>query len=110
MRLAVKVSGEPLGEAAYQIGMLHGMGQQIAVRLSNEDLLQLDAAVNRGEFASRAEAVRAGLELVLARQREREIAEEYRRAYAEQPQEPWVGEVGASLMGEALAEREREAQ
>lgn len=86
--------------------MLGGMSHQIAVRLSTEDLSQLDAAVNRGEFASRAEAVRAGLELVLARQREQEIAEEYRRAYTERPQEEWVGEAGASLMGEALAGRD----
>lgn len=93
---------------AYRDGMLSGMRQQIAVRLSDEDLSQLDAAVTRGDFASRAAAVRAGLGLVLARERERAIEAEYRRAYGDQPQEKWVGEAGAILMGEALAERERE--
>lgn len=83
------------------------MAQQIAVRIPSEDLARIDAAVERGRFASRAAAVRAGLELLLKVEREREIAEEYRRAYAASPQEDWVGEAGLAL-GAALITRDRE--
>ncbi len=85
--------------------MLTGMSQQIAIRLHDEDLAALDAAVAAGRYPSRAAAVRAGIGELVREQRNREIAEEYRRAYSEHPQEPWFAEASAQLAGERLAER-----
>ncbi len=56
-----------------------------------------------GRFANRSEALRAGLERVLAEEREREIDAAYRRGYGEMPQEEWVGEIG--LAGLAAFDR-----
>jgi Arc/MetJ-type ribon-helix-helix transcriptional regulator len=64
------------------------------VRLTKSDLAALDAAVASGRFASRSEALRAGLELILREEREREIDEAYARGYGRHPQEEWIGEVG----------------
>ena len=65
----------------------------------------MDRAVARGEFSTRTEAIRSALERLTREIRDREIAEEYRRAYTEQPQEEWVGEFGMSLLrSAALAE------
>jgi Arc/MetJ-type ribon-helix-helix transcriptional regulator len=89
--------------------MLTGMSQQIAIRLQDEDLAALDAAVAAGRYPSRAAAVRAGIGELLREQRDREIAEEYRRAYSEHPQEPWFAEASAQVVGERLAERSRSA-
>ena len=85
--------------------MLDGMSQQIAIRLDDEDLTALDAAVAAGRYPSRAAAVRAGIGELLREQRDREIAEAYRRAYSEHPQEPGFAEASALLAGERLAER-----
>lgn len=57
-------------------------------------MAELDAAVRRGRFTTRSDAVRAGIELLLREEREREIDEAYRRGYGEHPQEEWVGEAG----------------
>lgn len=85
--------------------MLGGMSQQIAIRLDDEDLTALDAAVAAGRYPSRAAAVRAGIGELLRAQRDREIAAEYRRAYSEHPQEPWFAEASAQIAGERLTER-----
>jgi Arc/MetJ-type ribon-helix-helix transcriptional regulator len=55
---------------------------QIAVRLTEPELGMLDSAVAAGGFASRAEAVRAGLRLLERDLRETRIAASYRAAYA----------------------------
>jgi Arc/MetJ-type ribon-helix-helix transcriptional regulator len=55
---------------------------QIAVRLTERELGMLDSAVVAGGFASRAEAVRAGLRLLERNLREARIAASYRAAYA----------------------------
>jgi Arc/MetJ-type ribon-helix-helix transcriptional regulator len=55
---------------------------QIAVRLTEQELRRLDGAVAEGAFASRAEAVRAGLRLLERDLREGRIAASYRAAYA----------------------------
>jgi Arc/MetJ-type ribon-helix-helix transcriptional regulator len=55
---------------------------QIAVRLTERELGMLDSAVATGGFASRAEAVRAGLRLLERDLREARIATSYRAAYA----------------------------
>jgi Arc/MetJ-type ribon-helix-helix transcriptional regulator len=65
----------------------------------------LDAAVASGRFASRSEALRAGLDLILREQSEREIDEAYARGYGRHPQEEWVGEVGLAGLA-ALHEAE----
>jgi Arc/MetJ-type ribon-helix-helix transcriptional regulator len=85
------------------------MSAQIAVRIPERYLAALDEAVRAGRFASRAAAVREALDRLLASEREREIAEEYRRAYAQHPEEDWVGRVGEALMAESIEEAERNA-
>jgi Arc/MetJ-type ribon-helix-helix transcriptional regulator len=70
------------------------MTVQVPVRLTEEDVAALDAVVAGGRFASRSDALRAGLARVLHEEREREIDEAYRRGYGKQPQEEWVGLVG----------------
>jgi Arc/MetJ-type ribon-helix-helix transcriptional regulator len=82
------------------------MSIQIAVRLAEEDLERLDAAIARGAFPNRAAAVRAGLLAVLREERERQIADAYRRGYATDPPEAEIGEAGLRL-GTALLAREK---
>lgn len=60
--------------------------EQIAVRLPEELLLELDDLVSRGVYESRAAAVRAGIEAITdlerRRQTDRAVIEGYRRAPA----------------------------
>jgi Arc/MetJ-type ribon-helix-helix transcriptional regulator len=70
------------------------MTTQVPVRLTDSDLAALDAAIARGSYANRSDALRAGLERILREERDREIAAAYARGYAEHPQEEWVGETG----------------
>lgn len=86
---------------AYHAGMLAGMSVQIAVRLADDELERLDAAIARGAFSSRAEAVRAGLATVLREECEARIDAAYRRAYAAEADDPSVGDAGLRL-GAAL--------
>jgi Arc/MetJ-type ribon-helix-helix transcriptional regulator len=67
---------------------------QVPVRLTDSDLAALDAAIARGSYANRSDALRAGLERILREERDREIQAAYARGYAEHPQEEWVGEIG----------------
>lgn len=83
------------------------MTVQIPVRIPERDAELLDEAVARGRFASRSEALREGLALLLREEREREIEEAYRRAYTEFPQEDWVGEVGIALLSALIEVEER---
>jgi Arc/MetJ-type ribon-helix-helix transcriptional regulator len=55
---------------------------QIAVRLSDSELRELDSAVAAGAYRTRAEAVRAGIRLLAREAREERIVTAYRRAYA----------------------------
>lgn len=71
---------------------------QVPVRLTEEDIASLDAAIARGRFANRSSALRAGLEQVLREEREREIDDAYIRGYGEHPQEEWVGEAGLAAL------------
>ena len=70
------------------------MTVQVPVRLTDSDLAALDAAIARGRFANRSEALRAGLDRILFEERQREIDESYAAAYARHPQEAWVGKLG----------------
>lgn len=86
--------------------MLSGMSVQIAVRLPDEDLQRLDAAVARGAFPSRAAAVRAGLDQLLRDEREAQIAEAYRLGYGADHDQDAVGEAGLRLGSTFLAREE----
>lgn len=84
------------------------MGQQIAIRLGENDLTDIDAAVSEGRYPSRAAAVRAGIDLLLNAERDRSIADEYRRAYGQRPDEARVADAGLRLGAELLSGEERE--
>ncbi|MGI8729680.1 MAG: ribbon-helix-helix domain-containing protein [Solirubrobacteraceae bacterium] len=79
---------------------------QIAIRLADEDLAQLDAAVAGGRYPTRAAAVRAGIDRLLREERDLKIAEQYRRAYGAEPQDEALGQAGALLMASALGGEE----
>lgn len=64
------------------------------------DPASLDEAVRAGRLARRGG--QGGVSCLLREERDREIAESYRRAYSEHPQEDWIGEVGAALLAEAV--------
>ena len=81
---------------------------QIPVRIAEEDLSELDAAIARGHYGNRSAALRAALKLLLRAEREREIVEAYRRGYGEHPQEEWIGEVGLALWAERIRLEGRE--
>ena len=81
---------------------------QIPVRIPDGDARRLDKAVESGRFASRSDALRAGLALLLREEREREIVEAYRQAYAKHPEEEWVGEVGVWALTQMVAAERRE--
>jgi len=74
----------------------------VQTRLDDDELRALDAAVERGRFASRSDALRAGLAHVLREEREREIVAAYERGYGRQPQEPWIGELGLALLDKVV--------
>ncbi len=79
------------------------MTVQVPIRLTEEDAAARDSLVSQGRFATRSDALRAGLARLLRDERERAIDEAYRRGYGEHPQEEWVGEVG--LAGLAAFDR-----
>lgn len=58
---------------------------QIAVRLTADELRELDSMVVAGDFRTRAQAVREGIRLLRREAREQRIAAAYRRGYAESP-------------------------
>ncbi len=58
---------------------------QIAVRLSEDELRQLDSIVRQSGFRTRAEAVRAGIRKLGAEVREQRISSAYARAYEQTP-------------------------
>jgi Arc/MetJ-type ribon-helix-helix transcriptional regulator len=86
------------------------MTVQIPVRIPEEDAEALDAAVARGDYASRSDAIRQAIDLLLKKLRDDEIADEYRRAYAEHPQEEWIGELGIWALTEIVTAEERESE
>jgi len=82
------------------------MTVQIPVRIPEEDANRLDAIVASGRYASRSDALRQGLDRILREERDREIFESYRRAYAEHPQEE--SEIGIWAL-EEIVRRDRAA-
>lgn len=81
------------------------MALQIAIRIPEADLAELDRAIAEGRYESRAAGMRAALQLLLRAERNELIAESYRAAYASHPPEEGIGEAGAALAGELLRER-----
>jgi Arc/MetJ-type ribon-helix-helix transcriptional regulator len=78
------------------------MTPQIAIRIPDSQLEELDDAIKRGELKNRADGVRRGLDSLLAELRERDIAREYREAYARHPDQPEVGKAGLELLADAF--------
>ncbi|MGH9076574.1 MAG: ribbon-helix-helix domain-containing protein [Acidimicrobiales bacterium] len=78
--------------------------EQIAVRLPEELLAELDTLVARGEYASRAAAVRAGVEVITSlahrRQTDGAIIDGYRRI----PTTATDHEAAVASLREAIAE------
>jgi Arc/MetJ-type ribon-helix-helix transcriptional regulator len=56
--------------------------------------LHLEAAIARGRFANRSEALRAGLDRILYEERQDEIDERYAAGYGRHPQKEWIGALG----------------
>lgn len=83
------------------------MSTPVQTRLNDEELRALDAAIQRGAFASRSDALRAGLAHVLREERAREIAAAYARGYGAQPQDSWVGALGLTLLGKVVGLEEQ---
>lgn len=83
------------------------MSAQIAVRITERELEVIDEAVRTGRFASRAAEVREGVSRLLGEEQTRAIAESYRRAYSEHPEDERMGEVGLALMAEAVTTRRK---
>ncbi len=83
------------------------MTVQIPVRIPAEDAEALDAAVASGAFASRSDAIRQAVDMLLKELREQEIVEAYRRGYGKYPQEERIGQVGLALLAEFVAEEEK---
>ena len=59
---------------------------QIAVKLPDELVGELDRLVERGAFDSRSQGVRAGLEAMVGSYRRKELDERYRDAFARLPE------------------------
>jgi Arc/MetJ-type ribon-helix-helix transcriptional regulator len=103
-----------MGANASRIGMLIGMNTtQIAVRLPDELLARLDELIERGEAESRAAAVRAALDHLVAASESRLVGRRIAAGYARHPvgePDDW-GALDAALdWGTAAALRELERQ
>jgi Arc/MetJ-type ribon-helix-helix transcriptional regulator len=83
---------------------------QIAIRIPEDQLQELDLAVERGEFESRADGMRRALAALLAELRERQIAREYQEAYVRHPDDPEIGRVGAKLLADVFRREESGSQ
>lgn len=78
------------------------MTKQIALRIPDEMLAKLDGYVGRGKFTNRTAAVRAAIEALIDEEEERQIAEEYKRAYTDQPEDPALNEAYVKVAAETM--------
>jgi Arc/MetJ-type ribon-helix-helix transcriptional regulator len=62
------------------------MTTQIAVKLPDELVDELDRLVKDGAFGSRSQAVRSGLETMVAARRRQELDQRYHDAFAQVPE------------------------
>ncbi len=62
------------------------MTTQIAVKLPDDLVAELDRLVARGDFPSRSQAVRSALEGIVAARRQQELDARYRQALARVPE------------------------
>lgn len=62
------------------------MTKQIAVRLPDELVGEVDRLVDRGAFVSRSEAIRSGLEAVITARSREEVDRRYREAFERTPE------------------------
>ena len=65
-------------------------------------LAKLDEYVARGMFTNRTDAVRAAIGALIDEAEERQIADEYRRAYTAQPEDPALNESYARMATETM--------
>ena len=80
------------------------MTKQIAVKLPDELVGELDRLIDAGWFESRSHAVRSGLEAAVAAQRGRELDQRYRAAFDRQPETPEEIAEAQRLGVEAISE------
>lgn len=59
---------------------------QLALKLPDSTVAELDGLVRAGRFENRTHAVRAGVEAVLERERRRAIDEAFRAGFVEYPE------------------------
>jgi Arc/MetJ-type ribon-helix-helix transcriptional regulator len=78
--------------------------EQIAVRLPEELLAQLDDLVAPGVFESRAAAVRAGIEVIIAADRRRAVDRAVVEGYRRMPPTPAEEVAALASLREAIAE------
>ncbi len=76
----------------------NSMTVPISARLEDKDAKALDLLVERGVFKNRAEALRLSIVEKIAQERERAIAESYKKAYSDDDQSDFID--GASLLGD----------
>lgn len=62
------------------------MSTQLAIRLPDETLADLDWLVVRCQYSSRTEAMRSAIEAAIKAERRRQIDEQYIEAYTRVPQ------------------------
>ncbi len=74
---------------------------QVAVRLDNEEVAQLDRLVRAGVYPSRAAAIRAALAAQRRAEEDRHIAAAYQQAYGNRPQTVADAGVGAGRVAVA---------
>lgn len=78
------------------------MTTQIAVKLPDATVAELDRLVSGGAFSSRSEAVRAGLALVLAQDRAQAIDRAFAEGFARVPDSDADLAVAGRLAQEAI--------
>lgn len=84
------------------------MSRELSVQLSGEQAEGGAAAVGQGRFESPDAAIQPQVGSRIGAAAGRSIAEAYRRAYTEYPQDPQLGEVGAQLMAEIVGADEQD--
>lgn len=68
-----------------RLGILMGL-TQVAVKLPDDLVRQVDELVDNGVFPSRSSVIRRGVETIVRAQRQHAVAEEYERGYRRFPE------------------------